>query len=35
VLIGAAGAVLIACGITWEARMRDLHQAAAYVGRLR
>jgi hypothetical protein len=35
VLIGAAGAVLIACGITWEARMRDLQQAAAYVGRLR
>jgi hypothetical protein len=35
VLIGAAGAVLIACGITWESRMRDLQQAAAYLGRLR
>ncbi len=34
-LIGAAGTVLIACGITWESRMRDLHQAAAYLGRLR
>ena len=35
VLIGAAGTVLIACGITWESRMRDLQQAAAYLGRLR
>ena len=34
-LIGAAGTVLIACGITWESRMRDLQQAAAYLGRLR
>ncbi len=35
VLIGAAGAVLIGVGITWEARLRDLRQAAAYLGRLR
>jgi hypothetical protein len=35
VLIGAAGTVLIACGITWESRMRDLQHAAAYLGRLR
>ena len=35
VLIGAAGVVLIASGITWEARVRDLRQAAAYLGRLR
>jgi hypothetical protein len=35
VLIGAAGTVLIGVGITWEARLRDLHQAAAYLGRLR
>jgi hypothetical protein len=35
VLIGAAGTVLIASGITWEARMRDLRQAAGYLGRLR
>ena len=34
-LIGAAGALLIACGITWESRMRDLQHAAAYLGRLR
>ena len=34
-LIGAAGTVLIACGITWESRMRDLQHAAAYMGRLR
>ena len=35
VLIGAAGTVLIGTGITWEARVRDLRQAAAYLGRLR
>ncbi len=35
VLIGSAGAVLIGVGVTWEARVRDLRQAAAYVGRLR
>uniref|UniRef100_UPI0035615286 SCO7613 C-terminal domain-containing membrane protein n=1 Tax=Nocardioides sp. TaxID=35761 RepID=UPI0035615286 len=35
VLIGAAGAVLIGSGITWESRMRDLRNAAAYLGRLR
>ena len=29
VLIGAAGVVLIASGITWEARVRDVRQAAA------
>jgi hypothetical protein len=34
-IIGAAGIVLITSGITWEARMRDLRQAAAYLGRLR
>jgi hypothetical protein len=35
VLIGAAGTVLIGAGVTWEARLRDLRQAAAYLGRLR
>jgi len=35
ILIGAAGTLLIACGITWESRMRDLQHAAAYLGRLR
>ena len=35
VVIGLAGTVLIACGVTWESRMRDLQQAAAYLGRLR
>jgi hypothetical protein len=35
VLIGLAGAVLIATGVTWESRMRDLQHAAAYLGRLR
>jgi hypothetical protein len=34
-LIGAAGAVLIGAGVTWEARVRDLRRAAAYVARLR
>jgi hypothetical protein len=35
VLIGAAGVLLTGVGITWEARLRDLRQAASYVGRLR
>jgi hypothetical protein len=35
VLIGVAGTVLIGAGVTWEARLRDLRQAAAYVARLR
>ena len=35
VLIGLAGAVLITAGVTWESRMRDLQEAAAYLGRLR
>ena len=35
VLIGAAGVLLLASGITWEARLRDLRRAAAYLGRLR
>ena len=35
VLIGAAGTLLIAVGITWEARLRDIRQAAGYLGRLR
>lgn len=34
-LIGAAGTVLVACGITWESRMRDLQHATAYLDRLR
>ncbi|MDX6371919.1 MAG: hypothetical protein QOD98_907, partial [Nocardioidaceae bacterium] len=34
-LIGAAGTVLIGAGVTWEARLRNLRQAAAYLGRLR
>ncbi len=34
-LIAAAGTVLVGAGITWEARVRDLRQAAAYLGRLR
>jgi hypothetical protein len=35
VLIGLAGTVLIACGVTWESRMRDLQHATAYLARLR
>jgi hypothetical protein len=35
VLIGSAGLVLLATGISWEARVRDLRRAAAYLGRLR
>lgn len=34
-LIGLAGTVLTALGVTWERRLRDLRAAAAYVGRLR
>ena len=32
VVIGLAGAVLIACGVTWESRMRDLQQAGGVPG---
>ena len=35
VLIGAAGSVLIGVGLSWEARVRDLHRAATYLARLR
>jgi hypothetical protein len=35
VLIGLAGTVLTVVGVTWERRVRDLHQATAYLGRLR
>jgi cell division protein FtsW (lipid II flippase) len=35
ILIGSAGVLLLATGITWEARLRDLRRAAAYLGRLR
>jgi cell division protein FtsW (lipid II flippase) len=35
ILIGSAGTLLIGVGITWEARLRDLRQAAGYLGRLR
>lgn len=35
VVIGLAGTVLITAGVTWESRLRDLQQAAAYLGRLR
>jgi hypothetical protein len=34
-LIGAAGTLLIGVGVTWEARLRDLRQAASYLDRLR
>ncbi|WP_205473329.1 SCO7613 C-terminal domain-containing membrane protein [Nocardioides sp. SYSU D00038] len=34
-LIGLAGTVLTVVGVTWEKRMHDLQQAAAYLGRLR
>jgi hypothetical protein len=34
VLIGAAGALLIVVGVTWEARLRDLRRATSYLGRL-
>jgi hypothetical protein len=35
VLIGAAGAVLIALGATWEQRLKNARQLAGYVRRLR
>jgi hypothetical protein len=35
VLIGLAGTVLTVVGVTWERRLRDLRQAADYLGRLR
>jgi hypothetical protein len=34
-LIGAAGALLIAVGVTWEARLRDARQVMGYVRALR
>jgi hypothetical protein len=34
-LIGAAGALLVALGITWEARVRDARRVAGYVRGLR
>lgn len=35
VLIGLAGAILTAVGVTWESRMQDVRQAGAYLERLR
>jgi acyl dehydratase len=35
ILIGAAGTLLVATGITWESRMRDLRHAAGYLAHLR
>lgn len=35
VLIGAAGTLLVAVGVTWEGRLRDVQGAAAYLARLR
>ncbi|MCW2795831.1 hypothetical protein [Nocardioides sp.] len=35
VLIGLAGTLLTVVGVTWESRLRDLQQAATYLGRLR
>jgi hypothetical protein len=35
VLIGAAGALLIAMGITWEQRVRDARRVAGFVKGLR
>jgi hypothetical protein len=34
-LIGGAGVLLIALGVTWEARMRDARRAVDYVRSLR
>jgi hypothetical protein len=34
-LIGTAGSLLLAAGVTWEARVRDLRRTAAYLERLR
>ncbi|MCW2768085.1 MAG: hypothetical protein JWO11_4044, partial [Nocardioides sp.] len=35
VLVGLAGTLLTVVGVTWERRLRDLQQAATYLGRLR
>ena len=35
VLIGAAGALLIATGVTWERRLHEARQVRAYVRGLR
>ncbi len=35
VVIAIAGTVLMAAGLSWEARVRDLRRTAAYLGRLR
>jgi len=35
VLIGIAGTVLTLVGVTWERRVKELHRAADYAGRLR
>jgi hypothetical protein len=35
VLIGSAGVVLVAMGITWEKRVRDARAVAGYVRGLR
>ena len=35
VLIGVAGTLLTVVGVTWESRLRELREAAAYVERLR
>jgi hypothetical protein len=35
VLIGGAGALLIAMGVTWERRLQDLRHVAGYVRGLR
>ncbi len=35
VVIGAAGSLLIAVGVTWERRVVELQRAAGYVARLR
>lgn len=35
VVIGLAGTVLTVVGVTWERRLRELHQAATYLERLR
>ena len=35
VLIGLAGTLLTVVGVTWERRVVELREAAAYLGRLR
>ena len=35
ILIGAAGALLTLVGVTWEHRLAEVRQAAAYLDRLR